>query len=207
MKLRIIGDVHGHIENYVYLINSLKKCDMSVQLGDMGFKDSYEQLQKAHDFYNIPKGKHRFIGGNHDDYDHRPDQMYSDFGALDLNGKNCFFIRGAESVDNHHRKEGVSWWAAEQLTYKQSMAAIDLYASIKPDIMFTHDCPTALLMFYLTNPMKGEGNSTNELLQQCFDIHKPKFWYFGHHHNTKVVEYKGTIFHCLDELSYIDLEI
>ena len=71
----------------------------------------------------------------------------------------------------------------------------------------------------------GKGSRTNQLLQALYDIHQPKRWIFGHHHVDMMMLYdKGevkmtsqqvvagtegdyTIFQCLDELSYIDIDI
>ena len=208
MKLRLIGDVHGHIEKYVQLINSVKKCDRSIQLGDMGFSRDYDQLIEAHKYYKLPVGCHKFIGGNHDDYDNIPTElMLSNYGTIIFSNHTFFYIRGAESVDKRWRTKGQSWWPEEELTYDQAKKAIEMYDRIKPEYMLTHDCPKELLMFFLTNPMKQNNSRTGEILQQCFEIHKPKYWFFGHHHIDKEIRYKGTTFRCLNELSHIDLEI
>lgn len=210
MKLRVIGDVHGCIEIYLNLINSSNKCDASIQLGDMGFRDNYKALANGLENDKIDSNKHVFIGGNHDDYDHRPPTMLPDFGQIKFSQDQelkMFYIRGAESIDKKYRVEGVSWWRAEQLNYRESEKAFDAYCRFKPDIMFTHDCPWDILSYFITNSMKKNGSSTNHLLRNCFEIHQPKFWYFGHHHQTKKMELKGTAFQCLNELNYLDLEI
>ena len=41
MNIRIIGDVHGFIGNYIEIIEGV---DKSIQLGDMGFKDKYNLM-------------------------------------------------------------------------------------------------------------------------------------------------------------------
>ena len=43
MNIRIIGDVHGLIWDYIEII---KGVDKSIQLGDMGFKNQYTFMQK-----------------------------------------------------------------------------------------------------------------------------------------------------------------
>ena len=133
--------------------------------------------------------------------------MLGAFGGFMVGDTKFFYIRGAESVDKQWRVEGVSWWKEEELSYRQAKDAIELYASYKPDIMLTHDCPSSALLFFITNPLKDEISITNNILHECFKIHKPKNWYFGHHHIDKEVEYKGTKFRCINELSYVDLDI
>jgi len=41
-KLTIIGDVHGKVEDYLVTI---KQKEYTVQIGDMGFKDSYNKIK------------------------------------------------------------------------------------------------------------------------------------------------------------------
>jgi len=68
--IRIIGDVHGLMSQYLDLISPV---EYSVQLGDMGL--DYSEI--AH------LGKsHVFIPGNHDNYNHLPDFSLRDFGEL-----------------------------------------------------------------------------------------------------------------------------
>jgi len=204
MKIRLIGDVHGHVKKYK---NLLKDVAYSVQLGDVGFKENYQYLN-----YYISATKHKFVPGNHDDYDHLPDHALGDYGiyqpenAPALKTK-IFFIRGAKSVDAAMRTLGETYWKNEELSYAQGNDCVDLYRQVKPDVVFSHDCPMELLSKFITNDMKSKGSRTNQILQACFNIHQPKHWFFGHHHNTKTVKYAKTKFHCLGELDFIDLNV
>lgn len=205
MKIRLIGDVHEHVERYDIMIT--KNISHSVQLGDMGFKKEYNYLK-----HHVSPVEHKFIPGNHDDYDHLPKHALGNFGVYQpanvppLKTK-IFYIRGALSVDKHYREVGVSYWTNEELSYAQGNDCCDLYRKIKPDIVLSHDCPTELLGKFITNDMKVNASRTNNILQICFDYHRPKRWFFGHHHQTKSIIYAGTTFSCLNELDFYDLEV
>jgi hypothetical protein len=209
MKLRLIGDVHGHVDRYLVLLEKSRteEIDMTIQLGDMGFKDSYGKLERRMSKRGFDIEENMFIGGNHDDYDHRPEMMMNDFGTFKINDTVFFWIRGALSVDKAQRRQGISWWEEEELSYRQGFAAIEAYEKARPDIMLTHDCPVSLLMFFLTNAMKEIPSRTGQILQECLDVHRPKKWFFGHHHRNKTVTYRDVEFTCIDELSYQDLEL
>lgn len=194
MIIRLIGDVHGKIEPYKRIIAT---CNRSIQLGDMGFAEDYEQLSDVNPFY------HRFVPGNHDDYDHLPLHATGDYGMTN----EMFYIRGAFSVDQKWRKLGISYWANEELSYTEGHDCILKYEKAKPRIVISHDCPKDVLMLFITNEWKNRPSRTNELLSQLFDIHQPELWVFGHHHRSKTAGFKGTEFRCLDELEFTDVEV
>jgi len=196
--MRIIGDVHGKIKKYKRIIED---PSYSVQLGDMGFKKEYKRLDHSEDSRN-----HRFIMGNHDDYDNIPEASLGDFGySCLLGGMTFFFARGAESVDKRYRTSGVDWWDKEEMDIPTGQKALYLYEKTMPTVMLTHDCPLEILSYFVTNSAKERGSRTNQLLQRMFEIHQPMVWFFGHHHQTRSFHLKGTMFQCLDELDYVDL--
>jgi predicted phosphodiesterase len=196
--VRIIGDVHGHIERYQSL---LVDCDASVQVGDVGFADNYMRLSAA------DADRHRFIPGNHDDYDHLPPHALVGASGDALVGDLAFFfVRGAVSVDKAQRVEGVSWWSAEQLTFEQGNEALRRWEASIAQIVISHDCPTSMLPSFVTFPGKIEPSYTNELLEEMFRIRAPYLWVFGHHHLTQMRVHRGTTFICLGELEYIDYQ-
>ena len=69
IDLRLIGDIHGKYDHY---LNLVKDCQYTLQVGDLGF--DYEPI------FHLDPEKHRFIGGNHDNYTlkYRPDLDLSD---------------------------------------------------------------------------------------------------------------------------------
>ena len=77
---------------------------------------------------------------------------------------------------------------------------------MKPEIVISHDCPASVVPEFMTNDWKLEKSFTGLVLNTMFEIHQPKTWIFGHHHNSKTVTKNGTEFICLDELSYMDID-
>jgi hypothetical protein len=48
---------------------------------------------------------------------------------------------------------------------------------------------------------------TGQALQAMFDAHQPDEWYFGHWHHTMQYKYGRTMFQCIGELDYTDVEL
>ena len=207
-KLTVIGDVHGHIETYKQIAED---SEYSIQLGDMGF--NYTGLN------SLDPDKHKFFGGNHEDYDlyYQVPHSLGDFGMDEINGLEFFYVRGAFSIDIMYRLDqnmngNKSWWDKEQLTYKQMSICEEEYAHQKPDIVITHTAPTkAIRDNFSTSTLNRLGFSdtfqdhTSGLLQRMFEIHQPSIWIFGHFHKGVVDTINGTEFHCLPELGFIDI--
>jgi len=208
---RIVGDVHGHTKQYANML--LKdKVPYSVQIGDMGFH--YKDLDV------LDSKRHKFIGGNHDNYDFYDWNPYSlgDFGPARVGDLEFFFIRGEFSIDIKNRlhkqeKYGIiSWWEREQLNREEMEAAYNAYTEAKPRIMITHGCPKAIsVRIGSPGALKAFGydpdtftTPTQQLLQYCLDYHSPDIWIFGHYHLDLDFEQYGTRWICLDEMSCLD---
>ena len=203
MNIRIIGDVHGLIWDYIEII---KGVDKSIQLGDMGFKNQYTFMQKLMLEKEIKSDDHLFVPGNHDDYDHLPSNSLEEFGHKKIGQHKVMWIRGAMSIDKRLRIPNIDWWQAEELSYKRGQDAIDLYNEILPDIVLSHDCPFKILSNLYGTAHKEE-TITGQILDTCFEAYQPKMWLFGHHHQDKTFQIGRTTFKCLDELSHVDLEL
>lgn len=187
MSTLLIGDVHGKINEYLKIINKTKFS--TIQLGDFGFKKQHNWHLK-----NIDNSKHKILFGNHDDYTFlNENHSLGDYYSND----NYMCVRGAYSIDQHHRIENVDWWRNEELSYNEMIDAIDHYNTIKPKIMLTHDCPQIIRqhIFGIT-----EKSITSNALQMMFENHQPDTWVFGHHHRSVDVVIKNTRFVCLNEL-------
>ena len=198
MKVRLIGDIHG---DFVALENILEGVDYSVQVGDYGIG-----------FGSNPPAKtnHRFIRGNHDNLSECKD--YHNFipdGTVEdtIHGK-IMFVGGAWSIDRAWRTEGLDWWADEQVSNGKASELIDLYEQVKPTIMITHDIPKSVAIKIFTKSIKNtNSNITNEMLDSMFQIHKPKYWAFGHWHHSCVNDIDGCRFMCLGINSYVDVDL
>jgi hypothetical protein len=202
MVLRIIGDVHGKWGQYLSLIQGV---DYSLQLGDLSLYYSFLKKRK------VDPEKHVFFPGNHDNYDLLPKHNLGDFGLAQREGWPSvygFFVRGAYSVDKEIQQSRGWWFPQEELNWEQCNQALDLYEHVKPRIMFTHDCPASLIRYVTTMPdFKFPTSSTQKLLEHMWQLHQPEQWFFGHHHRDWTAKANGTLFQCLNELSYCDLEV
>lgn len=192
--VRIIGDVHGKWKRYRDLTRNVP---FSLQVGDFGFKREHGLHLQYRD-----SSRHKVCFGNHDDYTYlNAAHSMKNYGSF----HGIFCIRGAYSIDRAHRLEGFSWWANEQMTYAEMMEAMDAYEAAKPKIVVTHDCPSFLYPFMGYLPEKL--NHTSQFLAQCWEIHKPDMWIYGHHHKSNTKQWGPTTFICLAELEYLDLEV
>lgn len=190
-QLRLIGDVHGRIDQYKKL---LKGCEYSLQIGDLGF--NYE--------YQIDAERHKFFGGNHDNYDVIKDSpnCLGDFGVWEVPDFGpIFWVRGGWSIDHesrskHDRQIGQYffpknfWEEEEEMTVRQCQDALDLYKEVKPKLLVSHECPINIVQ-HVTNPKFAENfgytdsiikTKTNQLLQAMTDFSPPQLHFFGHYH-------------------------
>jgi len=191
-EIAVIGDVHGKVNEYWKILQCLQKETNSIQVGDFGFKKQHKWHKE-----NIDSDLHKVNFGNHDDYTFL-NHTHS-LGNFTIK-ENLMTVRGAWSVDNRLRTEGIDWWSNEQLNYEEMQQAIDLYIKHKPKIMITHDCPQEVKQSLFDYDNK---TITNNGLQSMFEEHQPDVWIFGHYHRSKNEIINGTRFICLAELEMI----
>lgn len=192
---RFIGDVHGHIREYLDIISG--DCEQSVQIGDMGV--GFEGV----DLPTTYADKHKFIRGNHDDPAKcKAHPAYIPDGHIT---NDIMFIGGAWSIDWEHRTPGVTWWADEQCSYEELNRFIDLAVEKKPKMIVTHEPPEFCV------PTMFNGNvirtRTGQALEVIQELVKPELWIFGHWHINKDMTVNGTRFLCLGELAYVDIPL
>lgn len=196
--LRIIGDIHGKIEQYQHLT----ACDRpTIQVGDFGAG-----------FVDMPvlDGKDRFIRGNHDDpaicASHPNwirDGLYED---------DILFIGGAWSIDWQRRIPGVSWWEDEELSYKELHHIIEKACDLKPKVIISHDAPDVVIEAGGFRGLNGKKTPriptrTSSALEDIYRSVPPSVWFFGHWHQTMAVPVGTTSFFCLGELAYCDFDL
>lgn len=194
-QLMLIGDVHGKYHKYQELIQIAEDKNInSIQLGDFGF-----ELEHIWHRNNIDCDNHKILFGNHDFYPFidLPHSL-GNFGYLEEYG--IFYIRGANSIDKYRRTPGLNWFDNEELSWEEANQCLDLYETIKPNIVISHDCPFfAYEHFNIKSTIK---NHTSVLLSEIHNTHQPQNWYFGHHHISTNFMYMNTNFRCLAELEY-----
>ena len=195
--MRFIGDVHGKFEEYYALTVG---CEASIQCGDMGIGFGIP--------FPVVPIEHKFIRGNHDDYKKCLDipNFIHDGDMWD----GMFFLGGAWSIDWEWRQQRMShggkaiWWKEEELPYPELEKVIERYEIAKPSIMISHDCPLIMAQEIKSQHM-WDNSRTRNALNSMFEIHKPEYWIFGHHHINMTRDIQGTRFICLAELSFVDI--
>jgi predicted phosphodiesterase len=204
--LRIIGDVHGKIGEYLALA---RESDMSLQVGDLGF--NYKML------HDLPVDSHKVVAGNHDNYSVEDGRFFmqtahflGDFGIHNFAGiGDIFFVRGGRSIDRDQRTPMVDWWPEEELSADKRHEALLEYIRVKPDIVVTHECPASIIghvsRISSWNGSPIEPSDTSRLLDSMMELHSPRLWFFGHFHKSWRCKLLGTEFICLDELESLDL--
>jgi hypothetical protein len=210
-KLVFVGDAHGKIDALLRLIGSYPCTAHIFQLGDLGLGFGTTHLPE--------QGPHfRWIRGNHDDPARcraHPNYL-GDFGYLpDLK---LFYLGGGFSVDHEWRKSSMRsggapvWWPDEQLGPEELRQAEALFADSQPKIVISHECPSSLATILLQESGGGFAGSedpsrTARSLQRMFEMHRPRYWIFGHYHIDKIMSLNDTTFRCCAELSCYELEI
>jgi predicted phosphodiesterase len=193
----LVGDIHGSFDRFNKICRK-NPSDLIIQLGDYGLFDN-EKDRNRRGMRNS-----KFIRGNHDcpEVCRLKENYLGDYGIFLLDGIKIFFISGADSIDKNFRKEGIDWWRDEQLSYEELNKALALYEAEKPDVVLSHDAPARVCKALIGNKFIGgygyESNATSQALDAMFEIHKPKQWFFGHHHLKFSQEIEGTHFNCLD---------
>jgi hypothetical protein len=225
MKLVFIGDVHCKMTQlHLVLEQALRPEGISglfvpqvFQLGDMGLGFPNIHLR------TYPSNFH-FIHGNHDNpaLCRQHANHLGDFGYLAA--MKLFYLSGAFSIDalpriSRMKKGGpAEWWHDEELSPDALRRAFNIYIEKKPEIVISHECPAsvgAILLQQLGYSFfSGEGGKsgcvhsrTAKALQWMFEVHKPKYWIFGHYHTDKTMTLDGTTFRCCAELSTYEIEI
>jgi hypothetical protein len=212
---RLIGDIHGMVNDYrAYAIDKFE--GPVVQIGDfgVGFGQGDYWHESVDDFHK--RNGHRFIRGNHDNPD-----MCKTMSSWIKDGtveNDVMFIGGAWSIDNpaappgwYKRSAGYDWWFDEECSDKQFEQMFETYKTVKPRVMITHDCPAKVSypMFWGSGFIKGPvyPNRTSAWFDMFIDAHEPEEWYFGHWHKTMAHKHGRTMFQCIGELDYVDVDL
>lgn len=202
MRIGIIGDVHAKFDKYFEILDS-QNFDISFQVGDFGIgfgNDPDPDHMKIDESY--------FIRGNHDNprlCEQYQDRFIRDGQVKQFGNTKIMFIGGAWSIDHASRTPHIDWWPDEEISYSDAMRITEIYENVKPDILITHDCPSLVYAEFFN--YKG-----NSFTCRYFDFlmnndHKPKKWFFGHHHISKKENIMGIEFQCLKELEFTVIEI
>lgn len=215
MKTRLIGDIHGMVYEYkTFAIDNFE--GPTIQVGDfgVGFGQGDYWVESVNQYHKM--GGHRFIRGNHDNLSVcKTMHGWIQDGTVE---DDVMFIGGAWSIDNpnappgwYKRTAGYDWWDDEECTDTQFEIFRAMYAAVKPRVMITHDCPHEIAhrMFWGTGFLTGPryNTRTGNFLQSLLEIHQPEFHFFGHWHKTMAYQSGNTLYHCIGELDFIDVDL
>lgn len=195
--IRIIGDVHGKVKQFLELLEpdklNIQVGDLSINIGDYLTIDNY--IKK----YAIQL---RVVMGNHDNYQNV--QFFNNFllRGLGTMNKQIGYFSGAYSIDKHLRVENVNWFKEEELNYSEINERIKILINQNPTIMISHDCPQSICE-------QEFGFTDKTMTRQALELIKneitPHFWFYGHHHKSSTITVNGTQFICLSELEFCDI--
>jgi hypothetical protein len=201
MSLFLIGDIHGHIPEYLKLLASLPHGSRSIQLGDtyLGYPN-----------VDIPvMADHKFIRGNHCNpklCKEHPNYL-GDYGYLPDN--DLFFVSGAQTASWRVLGNSKYWYADEEMSDSALNNAIAIYKDTRPKIVISHTAPSEaakeilkdLNGSYFLNKHGDVECRTSKALQEMFEAHQPYAWYFGHFHINREFLIGETKFRCLAEMA------
>ncbi len=219
MKMMITGDVHGRFEVLRDLIKK-EKPRMVIVAGDFGFFPRVKgfSLDRMNDL-DIPI---YWCDGNHEDflslkeitpiYGSKPVSIKENIyycprgSTLSIGSQKILFAGGAFSIDKDIRTPMWDWFSCETLdesilSLKSNWEGITTVVS--------HTCPTFCKIEEQIFNLCPLPDPTRGVLDQVFDIAKPREWFFGHWHESYTVEYEACVFHGLSmihhyyDMSYI----
>jgi predicted phosphodiesterase len=202
------GDWHGNADWAVRAIHACAENGVQaiIQAGDHGFNFSstfISRIRHALDETGIDLG---FVKGNHDNASllakwPLDEQGFGHprFGGVGVEryhyipqahrwqwwGKTFMGLGGAVSVDRQWRREGITWWPDEEITYGEVLRAM---RGGKVDVMVTHDIPAKAK---LPNDRKSRGwpqdvleasERHRQMLQEVVDEVQPELLVHGHFH-------------------------
>jgi Icc-related predicted phosphoesterase len=176
-----------------------------LQAGDFGFwphRTSMDiKIDNAVEGIKNNKIKIYWCDGNHENHDaldtleaEQPNVpfievansvYYATFGSILtlLDNTTVMFCGGADSIDKHQRKQGVTWWKQEVID-EHDMARLPSKGT-RIDWIISHTCPN--LFKVSNNPVAAElydidNDPSRYYLDKIFNTFKPRQWWFGHFH-------------------------
>jgi hypothetical protein len=203
MTILYAGDIHGNVSAAASLDAKAKQLDAVavVQCGDFGYfwpgQHKLQQYFEKRERQGKAGTPWYFCDGNHEQFP-RLDFEWHQKGqpdvvelaknvfhvrrgvALEIGGIKHVFCGGATSIDKHMRLQGESWWAEEEPTAEEYLRFFDAIQIHKPDVIVTHEAPSFVPLYKSARKNDPVAHNLQRIL--TLSDHRPKRWYFGHHH-------------------------
>ena len=203
----ITGDLHGNIDKSKLNTQSfpqqkeLTKDDFVIIAGDFGgIWDESRSENWLLRWLEKKRFTTLFVDGNHENFDllnnypvttwnggkvHeiRPGILHLMRGQVfQIEGMKFFTFGGADSIDKHYRKEGVSWWPQERPAEEEFDEGMNNLAkhNYSVDYIITHTAPLNIAeqLTVCTSFL----DPTTIMLSVFQEKISFKRWYFGHFH-------------------------
>lgn len=147
--------------------------------------------------------------------------LVEDFEVIKIENKHVLFAGGAISIDRRPRMSDLpwpTWWKDEVFKYDEEKMEQNIYGK-DIDIVVTHSAPDFCFPQGSNNYLVNEyaiveyqhgiklhdelAEERGEITRMYSDLKhgfgkKPKYWFYGHFHNTKSEDINGTIFKLLN---------
>lgn len=213
-EIYFTGDIHGEFMPLTYALTQrycLKDCHVIV-CGDIGmgfhklnyYVDTFKTMNKKLVKNNIQL---YFIRGNHDNpvyFNDTPEalkhfnniHLVRDYTVLHINKHNILCVGGASSVDKKFRIKDVSWWEFENVLPYEKIDCENV------DTVCTHCAPMFCnppyeRISWMDDELDEKSRRDRTILAELyFDLLKhnePKFWFYGHYHDSYSCELSNKI--------------
>ena len=204
----VTGDTHGSetvgkLDNIAIAYPHLTKEDYVIVAGDFGgcWNSSEERALKER-MKRLPYTL-LFVDGNHENFVRLsqyplekwkggrvrrllPDVLFLMRGQIfEIEEMTFLTLGGAESDDKEKRREGISWWEEESVTYRDVEEALKNISahSGRVDYIISHTLPSDFLYHPLfADRARRRQNVSEMLLNVVYHNVKFRHWYFGHWH-------------------------
>ena len=203
----IRGDCHGDPNVWSApgygVCEKVKEGDQLFICGDFGYVDKPEILDQMEMLpFTI-----LFCDGNHENFgvlNQYPIELWNG-GKIhrirenvihlmrgqvyEINGKICFVMGGAASLDKRHREEGISWWPEEVPSEEEIAEAKRNLKRVnyEVDYIITHAPTKEAMQEFNLKAVTSEERLRNFLDKWIPLVVTYKHWYFGHIHLDTMV--------------------
>jgi len=222
-RIFVCGDTHGIIDAKKLLRlkekENLSQDDYIIICGDAGIVWSKDSLKDHIDFFEGLDCNVLYIDGNHENYDMLNSYPVEEWNGgqihkisehiyhllrgevFDICGKKFLTIGGADSSDKEYRKEHISWWSDERISYidiEEAQRNLEK-VNYKVDYVITHTPSTKVLkefieiltqcgeaIPYYLEPKLVSTPST-DMLDYINKNVKYKQWFCGHLHIDELI--------------------